>query len=122
MATIGRARAIADVKWPFHAHWGGFLAWLAWLVVHIYFLIGFRNRISVLMQWAWTYITLRHGARLITGSQRLPGWTEQGAARAPVQEGPLDLASPAHYDSASATAAGPELPHPDGSATATAAQ
>ena len=98
MATIGRARAIADVKWPFHAHRGGFMAWLSWLVVHIYFLVGFRNRLSVMMQWAWTYLTLGHGARLITGSQTLPGWTEKVTERTPLKEGPLDLASPAQAD------------------------
>jgi NADH dehydrogenase len=76
MATIGRKRAVANVVWPFHAHWSGFMAWATWLVVHIYFLIGFRNRLGVFSQWAWTYATLRNGARLITGSQELPGWVD----------------------------------------------
>ena len=74
MATIGRSKAVANIKWPFHAHWGGFMAWSTWLVVHIFFLIGFRNRFAVFRQWAWTYLTLNDGARLITGSQDLPGW------------------------------------------------
>ncbi len=74
MATIGRSKAVANIKWPFHAHWSGFMAWLTWLVVHIFFLIGFRNRFAVFRQWAWTYLTLNDGARLITGSQDLPGW------------------------------------------------
>jgi NADH dehydrogenase len=74
MATIGRAAAIAKIEWPFKAHWSGFPAWLAWLVVHIFFLIGFRNRLVVFAQWAWTYLTFQDGARLITGSQILPGW------------------------------------------------
>lgn len=74
MATIGRKRAVAKIEWPFHAHWSGFMAWVTWLVVHIFFLIGFRNRLSVFRQWAWTYLTLNDGARLITGSQDLPGW------------------------------------------------
>lgn len=77
MATIGHQAAVADVKWPFKAHWGGFLAWATWLVVHIYFLIGFRNRVSVFFQWAWTYFTARRGARLITGSPILPGWDHE---------------------------------------------
>ena len=47
MATIGRKAAVARIAWPFHAHWSGFLAWFTWLVVHIFFLIGFRNRIGV---------------------------------------------------------------------------
>lgn len=84
MAAIGRQSAVANVVWPFRAHWSGFPAWVAWLVVHIYFLIGFRNRITVLMQWAWTYLTFTRGARLITGSMVLPGWnllTEENAAR-----------------------------------------
>ncbi len=95
MATIGRAAAVADVKWPFKAHLGGFPAWMAWLLVHVYFLVGFRNRLAVLMDWAWTYLTSSHGARLITGSQTLPGWGMHEGAR-PLGHGePLDLASPA---------------------------
>ena len=77
MATIGRKAAIARIVWPFKAHWSGFMAWFAWLTVHIYFLIGFRNRLGVFRQWAWTYLTLQDGARLITGSQDLPGWKDQ---------------------------------------------
>jgi NADH dehydrogenase len=76
MATIGRKAAVAKVVWPFKAHMSGFLAWVMWLMVHIYFLIGFRNRLGVFRQWAWTYLTLQDGARLITGSQELPGWQE----------------------------------------------
>jgi NADH:ubiquinone reductase (H+-translocating) len=98
MATIGRNRAIADVKWPFKAHLGGWPAWLTWGLVHIYFLIGFRNRVAVMSQWIWTYLTLGHGARLITGNQKLPGWDERVAAHRPVTDKPLDLASPAHSD------------------------
>ncbi len=77
MATIGRKAAVAKIVWPFKAHWSGFMAWLAWLMVHIYFLIGFRNRLGVFRQWAWTYLTLQDGARLITGSQDLPGWKDE---------------------------------------------
>jgi len=64
MATIGRAAAIA-VMGPLRL--SGLPAWLAWLLVHIMFLIGFRNRFLVLFQWAWAYITWQRGARLITG-------------------------------------------------------
>jgi len=74
MATIGRKAAVARIAWPFHAHWSGFFAWVMWLVVHIFFLIGFRNRWSVFRNWAYTYIRLRDGVRLIVGSQELPGW------------------------------------------------
>jgi NADH dehydrogenase len=73
LATIGRAAAIAQFG---KIHISGFLAWLAWLTVHIFFLIGFRNRLIVLIQWAWSYLTFERGARLITGDQTLPGWTE----------------------------------------------
>jgi NADH dehydrogenase len=77
MATIGRKAAVAKVVWPFKAHWSGFMAWFAWLTVHVFFLIGFRNRLVVISQWAWTYLTLQDGARLITGSQELPGWNDK---------------------------------------------
>lgn len=88
MATIGRKAAVARIVWPFHAHWSGFMAWLTWLVVHIFFLIGFRNRFSVFRQWAYTYIRLQDGVRLIVGSQILPGWTDLAASPAPVTDEP----------------------------------
>ena len=74
IATIGRHNAVADLKWPFHAHMSGLPAWVAWLTIHIYFLIGFRNRIVVMLHWIWMYFALSVGPRLITGSQKLPGW------------------------------------------------
>jgi NADH dehydrogenase len=77
MATIGRMDAVADVKWPFKAHMSGLPAWVTWLTVHIFFLIGFRNRISVFAAWIWTYFTFTRGARLITGDQKLVGWQDQ---------------------------------------------
>jgi NADH dehydrogenase len=83
MATIGRKAAVARIAWPFHAHWSGFFAWAMWLVVHIFFLIGFRNRWSVFRNWAYTYIRLRDGVRLIIGSQELPGWRELAQDPAP---------------------------------------
>ena len=86
MATIGRMAAVAKVEWPFKAHWSGVPAWITWLTVHIFFLIGFRNRLSVLAAWVWSYFTFTRGARLITGDQRLVGWQEQidaGPAEAP---------------------------------------
>jgi NADH dehydrogenase len=72
LATIGRAAAVAQFG---RIHISGFVAWLAWLFVHIFFLIGFRNRILVFIQWAWSYVTYERGARLITGSNALPGWS-----------------------------------------------
>lgn len=91
MATIGRMSAVADVKWPFKAHMSGFAAWFTWLTVHIFFLIGFRNRVAVLFSWVWSYFTFTRSARLITGDQRLPGWQEQveaGAVRASAAKAP----------------------------------
>jgi NADH dehydrogenase len=64
LAVIGRGRAVADI-WKLH--FGGFLAWLIWTFVHIFFLIGFRNRVLVMIQWAWSYLTYGRGARLIAG-------------------------------------------------------
>lgn len=73
MATIGRNKAVADLR---VIHLTGRPAWLAWLFVHIMFLVGFRNRLAVLFQWAWAYLTFNSGARLITrnfqAEQRTP--------------------------------------------------
>jgi NADH:ubiquinone reductase (H+-translocating) len=79
MATIGRNAAVAKVEWPFHARLSGFPAWVTWLTVHIFFLIGFRNRLSVFAAWVWTYFTFVGGARIISGDQSLPGWEEKAA-------------------------------------------
>ena len=73
LATIGRAAAVAQFG---KFEMSGYFAWLAWLFIHIFFLIGFRNRLLVMIQWAWSYLTYERGARLITGSDELPGWTE----------------------------------------------
>jgi NADH dehydrogenase len=64
MATIGRSKAVAQFG---RIHFSGYLAWLSWLFVHLIFLVGYRNKISVLMQWAYSYFTYKRGARLITG-------------------------------------------------------
>jgi NADH:ubiquinone reductase (H+-translocating) len=69
LATIGRARAVADFG---RVRFGGFFAWVAWLLVHIWYLIGFRNRLLVLASWAWNYVTFRRGARIITGVPSSP--------------------------------------------------
>ena len=79
LATIGRMDAVANISWPFHAKLSGFVAWVTWLVVHIFFLVGFRNRLAVFATWVWTYITFTRSARLITGDQSLIGWTEYKA-------------------------------------------
>jgi NADH:quinone reductase (non-electrogenic) len=64
LATIGKAAAVADIA---GLHVSGLIAWLMWLFVHILFLIGFRNRFIVIVEWAWTYVRNDRGARLITG-------------------------------------------------------
>ena len=69
LATIGRARGVAYLR---GLRFGGFLAWFAWLAIHIFYLIGFRNRFFVLAGWAWHYLTFRRGARNITGVPREP--------------------------------------------------
>jgi NADH dehydrogenase len=68
MATIGRNHAVAHLFSRYKV--GGLLAWLLWGVVHVMFLVGFRNRLTVLLDWMWSYITFQSGARLITGSNR----------------------------------------------------
>jgi NADH:ubiquinone reductase (H+-translocating) len=94
MATIGRHAAVANVRWPFKAHWAGTLAWLSWVTVHLFFLVGFRNRLAVFFSWAWTYLTFNRGARLITGSPLLPGWGSQAGIRPQTMRPPMDLTSP----------------------------
>jgi len=64
LATIGRASAVADFRW---IRVSGFLAWLLWGMIHVFFLIGYRNRILVLTEWLWAYVSFQRGARLITG-------------------------------------------------------
>jgi NADH dehydrogenase len=64
LAVIGRGRAVADLR---RLQLSGFVAWLIWVFVHIFFLIGFRNRFIVLFEWAWSYVTYQRGARVITG-------------------------------------------------------
>ena len=90
LATIGRAAAVAEFG---KIHISGFLAWLAWLFVHIFFLIGFRNRILVFIQWAFSYFTYERGARLITGSTSLPGWSSASSPEA--KSGPQENRSSA---------------------------
>jgi NADH:quinone reductase (non-electrogenic) len=78
LAVIGRGRAVADI-WKLH--FGGLLAWMIWTFVHIFFLIGFRNRILVLIQWAWSYLTYGRGARLI--ASETPHSAEMPVVRVP---------------------------------------
>jgi NADH dehydrogenase len=86
MATIGRNAGVAQIG---HVKVDGLLAWLAWLLVHIVYLIGFRNRVLVLIEWAWAYVTFNRGVRLITGSsmhQAEAAEAPRAQARAPVED------------------------------------
>ena len=83
LATIGRSAAVAEFG---KIHISGFFAWLAWLFIHIFFLIGFRNRLIVFIQWAWSYLTYERGARLITGESTLPGWSEAAKPKEEVHQ------------------------------------
>jgi NADH dehydrogenase len=69
LATIGRSAAVADIR---GIHFAGFFAWLTWLFVHLLYLVEFENRVLVLVQWAWNYLTRNRGARLVTGDDWLP--------------------------------------------------
>ena len=64
MATIGRSAAVAKIG---KLEFTGFLAWIAWLFVHLIFLIGFRNKLAVLLQWTYSYLAYKRGARIVTG-------------------------------------------------------
>jgi NADH dehydrogenase len=77
LATIGRAAAVADFG---RLHISGFVAWFLWIFIHLLYLVGFRNRILVLIEWAWAYITYQRSARLITGSTALPGFESKQKA------------------------------------------
>ena len=67
LATIGRGAGVAAFA---HSRFAGFFAWWLWLSVHIFYLIGFRNRLLVLFEWAWHFLTYQRGVRLITGDIR----------------------------------------------------
>ena len=70
MATIGRSAAVAEVG---PLRFSGGLAWLAWLLVHLLFLIGFRNKAAVLLQWTYSYFTYKLGSRIVTGLKDASG-------------------------------------------------
>ncbi|MFY9950204.1 MAG: NAD(P)/FAD-dependent oxidoreductase [Candidatus Sulfotelmatobacter sp.] len=88
LATIGRAAAVAQFG---KIHISGYVAWLAWLFIHILFLVGFQNRVLVLTQWAWSYFTYERGARLITGSTNLPGWHGLSLVESGANEGQQEI-------------------------------
>lgn len=77
MATIGRARAVAEIG---SLRFGGLVAWLLWSAVHVAFLVGFRSKLFAILEWAWLYVFWSRGARLITGRRAHPGPPERAAA------------------------------------------
>ena len=91
MATIGRASAVADFGWM---RLKGLVAWAAWLFVHIMNLIGFRNRLAVLVQWAWAYFTFQRSARLIY-SGALPHPSVSGQECPETEDAPEEASAPA---------------------------
>jgi NADH dehydrogenase len=86
LATIGRASAVADIK---GLHLSGFVAWATWLMVHLWYLIGFANRLVVLIRWAFSFLAHGRGARLITGEPQ-PASVVDAVARMPAQSGQED--------------------------------
>ncbi|MGH7481419.1 MAG: NAD(P)/FAD-dependent oxidoreductase [Longimicrobiales bacterium] len=85
LATIGRAAAVADIR---GLKLSGLIAWLVWVFVHILYLIGFRNRLLVMLQWGWAYLTYQRGIRLITG-EGLPKLEKARAGGSPADAGPV---------------------------------
>ena len=69
MATIGKARAVAQLG---RLRMTGFVAWLSWVVVHLWYLVGFRNRLVVFLNWFWAYVVSSHSARIISGRSTRP--------------------------------------------------
>jgi len=80
LATIGRRSAVVDVAMPIigNLRFSGYFAWLFWLFVHVYFLIGFRNRFIVLMDWAWSYLTFNRTARVVAGTEKFDAKVVRG--------------------------------------------
>jgi len=78
LATIGRAKAVADL---FGLRFHGFIAWWLWLAVHLFYLIGFQNRVLVMVRWSWSFVTRGRGARLITGDGLAPEWVTAPTSR-----------------------------------------
>ena len=103
VAVIGRLAGVTNIGWlgPFGRQ-GGFTAWALWLGIHIFYLIGFSNRIVVLVRWAWTFLTHGRGTRLITGSQLLP----------PIKEPEPPVLAPLDPEIAAAASSEAESPEP----------
>jgi NADH:ubiquinone reductase (H+-translocating) len=87
LATIGRAAAVADFG---RLRLSGFPAWVVWVLVHILYLIGFRNRLLVMLQWAWSYLAYQRGIRLITGEPAVRLSRARGGGRSDAADGTAD--------------------------------
>jgi NADH dehydrogenase len=101
VAVIGRLRGVTNISWMGRfGRQGGFIAWAMWLVIHIFYLIGFANRIVVLVRWAWSFFTSGRGTRLITGYPLLPPIEEPAPPAWPgdVDDEPDATAAPAAAD------------------------
>lgn len=92
MATIGRSAAVAKIG---EFEFSGFTAWLAWLVVHLLFLIGFRNKVAVLLQWAYSYLAYKRGSRIITGMSLYKLSNPQATTPEGINAGPKPGTAPA---------------------------
>ena len=92
MATIGRSRAVAALR---RVHLTGLIAWLAWLTVHLVYLMGFRNRLVVMINWVWSYLTYRSGARLITGASSPKAFDALRLGTSPTPRSDGEVARPA---------------------------
>lgn len=112
MATIGRRRAIVETG---KLRFGGIVAWWTWLLVHIYYLTGFRNRLLVLIQWAWSYLTFSRGARLIVGKR----WRSYPAEELAIDDA-IDDASDDATAPKAATVTAPEAASSDATPVAAA--
>lgn len=96
LAVIGRGQAVAQVG---HFSFSGFIAWLIWAFVHVFFLIGFRNRVIVMIEWAWAYVTMQRGSRVFLGGATVkprPGWQTiaGGIVGPPTDEHPVVAGRP----------------------------
>jgi NADH:ubiquinone reductase (H+-translocating) len=94
MSTIGRFAAVAKVEWPFKAHWGGLMAWLSWLIVHISLLLGFSNRLSVFWKWSYGLVTSTCGALIFTSANAKKAVASERFPRRTIKT-PLDTGHPA---------------------------
>ena len=109
VAVIGRLSGVTNIGWlgPFGRQ-SGFLAWALWLGIHILYLIGFSNRLVVLIRWAWSFLTHGRGTRLITGTTLLPPIVEpEPPVLAPIEPGDVPGASAPDFSSRDSTASAP---------------